>query len=133
MIGGLLKTVQRRRWSRALHHFNGVVVLSSTVSTTLVALLFQDLLCLRVCEPEEQFHSIFGDVVEFTQHFLGDFTCLETVKMKSDCVAAGDNLATEHLPSETDLLADARFLVTADLFGDNTVRLEMMPKVLDIY
>lgn len=53
-------------------------------------------------------------------------------KMKSDCVAAGDNLASEHLPSEAYLLANASFLVTADLFGDNTVRLEMMSKVLDI-
>jgi hypothetical protein len=84
MIGCLLETVQRRRWSRALHHFNGVVVLSSAVCTTLVALLFQHLLCLRVCEPEEQFHSTFGDVVEFIQHFLGDFTCLETVEMQLD-------------------------------------------------
>lgn len=46
---------------------------------------------------------------------------------------AGDNLASEHLPSETDLLADASFLVTADLFRDNMVRLEMMSKVLNIY
>lgn len=78
MIGGLLETMQRRRWSRTLNHFNGVVVLSGTVCTAFVALLFQHLLCLRVREPEEQLHSIFGDVVEFTQHFLGNFTCLET-------------------------------------------------------
>lgn len=53
--------------------------------------------------------------------------------MKSDCDPAGDNLASEHLPSETDLLADASFLIPADLFGDNTVRLEMMTKVLNIH
>lgn len=89
VIGGLLETLQRRRWSRALHDFNRVVVLSSTICTALVALLFQHLLGLRVCEPEQQFHPIFGDVVEFTQHFLGDFTCIEAFKTLSDCVASG--------------------------------------------
>lgn len=73
-------TFHPRGWSRSLNHFNRVVVFSGPVSTTLVALLLQNLLGLGISKAQKQLHPIvFGDIVEFHQDFFGNITVFEAI------------------------------------------------------
>jgi hypothetical protein len=71
-------TFHARGWGGSLHHFNRVVVLSSAVSTTFVALLLQDLLGFGIGKAQKQLDPIvLGDVMEFHQDFFGNITVFE--------------------------------------------------------
>jgi hypothetical protein len=129
----MIVTSHRRGWCRSLHHLHRIVVLSSTVSPTFIALLLQNLLSLCVSKAQQQLHSIIlGSVVEFHQNLLGNVTVLEAM-IEEAMFSLEQAMGMKNLfllPREAHFLAHTRLLIPTDLFRNNTPWLEMTPKVL---
>lgn len=112
-----------RRGSRALDYFNRVIVLSSTIGTTFVGLLFQNFLGLRISEAKKQFvTALASDIMILIDHTLRNFAAFEPEDIISPKSWIG---LWEYLPRKPDFLADPCLFVTADLLGYYTVWLKV--------
>lgn len=125
MRSGLLQTLDRRRRS-SLHNLNRIVVLASTISATLVALLLQHLLGLGVCKAQQQLHIIVfdGHVVELGQHTFSNLSGFEAASGLSLWVH-NRRTTVSPLPCKPHFLAHTRLLIAADLLRDHTVGLKV--------
>ena len=82
MGSSLLEALKCRRWS-SMNHLDRVVVFSSTVSATFIALLFEGFLRLGIGETEQEFDAILAlNVMKFTDDGFSIIAGFETMEKK---------------------------------------------------
>lgn len=81
-LGAVLQMRTNRGRRVPLNDINGVVVFSSPISTTLIALLLELLLSFGICKAKQKLDTIFaGNIMELSKHFFSDVPGLEPLKI----------------------------------------------------